>query len=212
MQRCLIALVAVVLSIPNSLTWADEPLALVKVEETWALTVGEPNLVANAPQVSMVMSSFGDLDEDYFIFLINYRTTPDYAPGGCQVQHWDADTTVGHRDGNDRSPLSNTSEVVRWTQVLTASSGTVTFDVQQGSSVTWGNFAQGGQLRYEIATGQDNLDEYRPQVSIQQSGISYAGNRVSSLTLESIRWTMSDGQVYQLNAPIDIDSDLDPWD
>jgi hypothetical protein len=30
------------------------------------------------------------------------------------------------------------------------------------------------------------------------------------LTLTKLRWTDSNGQVYELNAPIDVDADLDP--
>ena len=41
-------------------------------------------------------------------------------------------------------------------------------------------------------------------------GVSFAGFRVRSLTLTKLRWFDSDGNVYELNAPIDVDADLDP--
>ena len=45
-----------------------------------------------------------------------------------------------------------------------------------------------------------------------QSGMGFAGNRVESLTLTRLEWHLSDGKVVVFTAPIDIDSDLDPWD
>jgi hypothetical protein len=49
-----------------------------------------------------------------------------------------------------------------------------------------------------------------PAIAIAESGVNFAGNRVRSLTLTKLRWTDSNGQVYELNAPIDVDADLDP--
>jgi hypothetical protein len=40
--------------------------------------------------------------------------------------------------------------------------------------------------------------------------IHFAGNRVRSLILRKLRWTDSEGETYELNAPIDVDADLDP--
>ena len=88
----------------------------------------------------------------------------------------------------------------------------VQFEIKDGSSKSWGGFGGLGHLRLTVDTGQTNLNSYRPQNSITQSGIGYAGNRVVSLVLQRITWIASDGQRYDLHAPIDIDSDLDPWD
>ena len=46
--------------------------------------------------------------------------------------------------------------------------------------------------------------------AIEESGVNFAGNRVRSLTLTKLRWTDSNDQVYELNAPIDVGADLDP--
>jgi hypothetical protein len=56
----------------------------------------------------------------------------------------------------------------------------------------------------------DRLNDYRPAVSLEESGITFAGNRVSSLVLTKLVWRTSDGVTSQLVAPIDIDADIDP--
>lgn len=89
--------------------------------------------------------------------------------------------------------------------------GIVTFDVMDGQSNSWGSFGGAGWLRQSIHTGRPNLNAYRPEVSLAESEIGYAGNRVASLTLLRIRWYASNGKVYEANAPFDIDTDLDPW-
>ena len=186
---------------------------IIKIEEDWSLEVGEPNLAVNAPQVSLVMSPYEDLDSHFFMFLVNYRTHPGYIAGGCQVQCWLADAVEEYRNGTNTSPLETTSETVSWTQVMCVSNtGVVSFEVKNGTSSSWGGFGGQGLLKTSVATGQSNLNSYRPQISLLQSGIGYAGNRVASLTIQRIAWHMSDGQVYTLTAPIDIDSDLDPWE
>jgi hypothetical protein len=81
--------------------------------------------------------------------------------------------------------------------------------VTDGSGETWGTFGGWG-FSIEGSTGLTKLNGYRPGISIDQSGIGFAGNRVSALTLQKIRWKTADGQEHEMVAPIDIDSDLDP--
>lgn len=66
------------LAIVNTCTAID----VLKVEETWELSVGDPNVERNAPQVTMVMSPDSDAMGQYFALSLNYRSLPDYTPGG----------------------------------------------------------------------------------------------------------------------------------
>jgi hypothetical protein len=185
---------------------------VVSVEEEWTLQVGEPNLMANAPQVSMVLSSNADLQDDYFMFVLNHRTHPTYRAGGLQVQQWNGAILEDFADDDDESQLENSAEAVAWKQKMTIQNGTVTVTIQDGTSTSWGTFGDDGALTLSVYTGQPNLNDYTPSVSVSQSGIAFAGNRVGSLTLQKVTWTMSDGEKHYLTAPIDIDNDdLDPW-
>ena len=192
-------------------TSANAANHVVKVEESWELSVGEPNDSRNAPQVTMAMSPSESLNSDYFVYELNHKTQPNYSAGGMQVQRWFNDKHESTYQGPQTAELSTTGEVVSWTQSLSVENGKVTFDVIDGQSQTWGSFGNASHLRATAVTGQQNLDSYRANISISESGIGYAGNRVASLILKRIRWTMDDGKTYELNAPIDIDTDLDPW-
>ncbi len=191
---------------------SDDSIEIVKVEETWEMSVGEPNTSRNAPQVSMVMSPHENLEAEYFVFLLNHRTEPGYSVGGMQIQHWEGEELVEHRNGPSDNELNHVGETVLWTQTMSLSGGVVTFAVENGTSESWGDFGGQGYLRKSVDTGQANLNAYDPLISIKESGIGYAGNRVAALTLKRIRWTLRDGRVYQVEAPINIDTDLDPWE
>ncbi len=184
---------------------------IIKVEETWELSVGDPNVERNAPQVTMVMSPEADANGQYFALSLNFRSQPDYAPGGLQLSVFDDETAVSFAHAPIVNSLNAGAETIRWTQAMQIHEGTVTFNVVNGSSSSWGSFGGQGWLRQSIHTGKSNLNSYRPQVSLEESEIGYAGNRVASLTLVRIRWYASDGKVYEANAPFDIDTDLDPW-
>ena len=49
-----------------------------------------------------------------------------------------------------------------------------------------------GKARGTIAI-DNNINNYTPNVSVSQSGVAYAGNRVQSLKLKEIRLTLDDG-------------------
>jgi hypothetical protein len=192
--------------------WSGSSYAIeiVAIEEHWELSVGEPDESSSAPQVTMVMSHTGHLDGNYFVFTLNHRTEPEYQAGGMQVQLWTGEDLVYSRNSIHETPLSQTDETITWVQRTELVDGTLAFEVSNGHSDSWGTFGNQGRLRLTLDTTLENLNDYRPATSLQESGISFAGNRVRSLTLTKLRWIDSEGHVYELNAPIDVDADLDP--
>jgi hypothetical protein len=157
------------------------------------------------------MSPSSDANCQYFALSLNFRTQPDYAPGGMQLSVFHDESLASFVHAPIEDLLSHGAETVRWTQTMELNQGTVTFDITDGTSSSWGSFGGSGWLRQSIYTGRPNLNGYRPTVSLSESEIGYAGNRVASLTLKRIRWYASNGKVYEVNAPFDIDTDLDPW-
>ncbi len=106
-------------------------------------------------------------------------------------------------------PLHHTNEVVRWVQRTELKGGSLSFEIDAGESESWGSFG-GESLKFSFGSELTNLNGYLPAIAIAESGVNFAGNRVRSLTLTKLRWTDSNDQVYELNAPIDVDADLDP--
>lgn len=185
-------------------------IEIVEIEEYWELQVGEPDGPSSSPQVCMVMSHTGDLNTDYFVFTVNHHSHPEFVPGGMQVQRWSGEDVAEARIGPQEGTLDHVEETLTWRQRMTLGDGAVTFEIDNGSSDSWGSFGGTGHLRVSAPSDAVNLNSYRPAISIEQSGVNYAGNRVRSLTLQRLRWIDSEGQVYELVAPIDVDADLDP--
>ena len=199
--------VLLLLAIVPSISRATD---VVKIEEHWELSVGLPEMDRCAPQVTMVMSPQSGLDNDYFLFTLNYRSSPDFIAGGLQLQRWQGNQLVETADSSHTGILSHTEEQITWTQTLTLQDGVLTLEIENGKSQTWGGFGGDGTLHLSVNTPLTQLNNYQPGVSIEESGISFAGNRVSSLVLQKLVWTTSDGEVHTLVSPIDIDTDIDP--
>src|SRR5690606_31867704 len=127
-----------------------------------------------------------------------------------QLQRWRNNDVLATADSQRTDVLAQEGETVRWTQRMTLHDGVLAVQVKDGMSQTWGTFGHGASLKLSTSTNLNSLNNYRPAVSIGESGITYAGNRVSSLVLLKLRWFTDDGQSHELVAPIDIDTDLDP--
>lgn len=189
---------------------ASLAIEIVAVEEYWELSLGEPDAATSSPQVCMVMGAYQSLDEGYFVFTLNHHSYPEWAAGGLQVQRWSADEVAAFKSAPDEGTLHHANEKVSWVQRLSLSNGLLSFEVTGGTSQSWGSFGEEGELRLVNETSLQNLNRYRPAVSLGESGVAFAGNRVKSLVLTKLRWIDSEGNAYELTAPIDVDADLDP--
>jgi hypothetical protein len=199
-----------VLGVAALMAASASAIEIVAIEESWELKLGEPDAASSSPQVSMVMSPTGNLDGKFFAFTLNCHTAPDWAAGGTQVQLWDGEGLVDSHVGSNQGTLNTTNETVSWVQRTSLVDGQLVFEVVNGHSESWGDFGSEGELRVAVDSDLVNLNDYRPAISLEQSGVAFAGNRVKSLILQKLRWIDSEGHAYELNAPIDVDADLDP--
>jgi hypothetical protein len=187
---------------------AAQSSKIVQIEEHWELQVGQPDTERSAPQATMVMSPYDNLDGLYFLFTLNHQSVPEYVPGGMQVQLWDGDSAVD-AVGSDAGTLDHANDVVRWVQRLKIDGENLNLEVVEGTSASWGAFG-GESLSLSTPTTLDSLNGYRPAVSISESQVGYAGNRVLALTLKKLVWVTDDGEPHELVAPIDVDTGLNP--
>jgi hypothetical protein len=181
---------------------------VVMIEEHWELNVADPDSASSAPQTSMVMSPTGDSNDVFFIFALNHQSAPGYEPGGLQVQHWDGADFVDARNSHEHGLLHHTDEVVTWVQRLELNEGHLTFGIYDGASESWGSFG-GNDLKLSTSSSLTSLNAYRPAVSLGESQVGFAENRVNSLVLKKLVWKTDDGQVYEQNAPIPIDTSFE---
>ncbi len=198
------------LAIAAYMNGAAYAIEIVSIEEHWSLSVGQPDAASSSPQVSMVMSPTGHLESSYFVFTLNHHSDPEWIPGGLQVQFWNGSEIVDSKVGPQEATLNHAEEVVTWVQRTSVADGNLTFEIASGQSDTWGAFGGAGHLKFTVDTNLTSLNGYRPAISLEESGVCFAGNRVKSLTLTKLRWTDAEGHVYEMAAPIDVDADLDP--
>jgi hypothetical protein len=202
-----LALVWGIVAFAATEVWAEES-HVVAIEEHWELQLGQPDADTSAPQTTMVVSPDGDVDGVHFLFTLNHVSVPDYQPGGMQVQLWDGEQLIDSAAAGSGT-FSHDSEVVRWVHRLSLDDHTLHFQVLNGESETWGTFG-GDDLALSEPTTLDSLNSYRPGFSLTESQVSYAENRVVSLTLTKLVWVTDDGQVHEMSAPIPLDTSLDP--
>lgn len=194
-------------SLLASLAWAESQ-RVISVEEQWELHVTQPDTDRSAPQTTMVISPTGDISGLHFLVTLNHATVPDYAAGGVQVQQWNGEELIDSETTHEGAVLDQSEEVIRWSQRLYLHDGHLTFQVRDGHSDTWGDFG-GDDLRLRVNSSLSSLNQYRPGVSLTESQVNYAENRVGSLTLMKLIWVTEDGQVHEQSAPIPIDTSLD---
>jgi hypothetical protein len=159
--------------------------AVARVEEDWELVVAEPDVGNNGPQVTCTISPL-DMATGYAALDINYHTQPGYVPGGLQMHIWNPNDPIVTRDFPANGMLADAGETITWTQTMTLNQGRLTFQVVNGQSQTWGKFGSAEQAT-TVYTSVSDLNGYDPQVSLANSGISFASNLVSSLKLKAVR-------------------------
>ncbi len=173
---------------------------IVRIEEDWELHVQQPDDQIDAPQVSTMMLPAGGNSDLLFQVHLNHSRAPDFTPGGFQVRAaWDTETISQWRS-NTRQRFTDTAETVTWTQVVKQTQNGFSFGVQNGQSTSWGVF--GGpsnsiSISHEDA-GTSTLNHYSIGDSLDNSGASYAANRVGWLKLKRVRLTTSHGQTIEM--------------
>ena len=170
---------------------------VVRVEEDWELVVGQPDPATNAPQLTCVFSPIAEVNTAYAAFDINHHSQPSYKAGGLQLQVWSNNTPLLSDNDPDGETLSTTGETITWTQSMELSAGALTVAITKGSSDTWGTFGGGGKLKATVGTSLTNLNGYSPDVSVANSGIGFASNRVQSLRIKCVRYYKANGQAFQ---------------
>jgi hypothetical protein len=190
------------LAVSTGMAWhlfgqsASSP-TIVSVEEEWELVIGTPSPNADAPQVTCVISPVGNADGIHSTFIVNHHDVPTFTAGGLQLQVWNSDELLQSQRAPNQAVLATPGEKITWKQRLSIDDGKLVFQVLDGTSTTWGAFGSDDSLKLSVATDLTNLSGYDPQVSVDNSGVSYSANRVTSLVLRSVRFTMSNGDVLE---------------
>lgn len=174
---------------------------IVRVEEDWELVVADPDPSVDAPQVTCTFSPVDGVDGIYAAIELNHRSQPSFSAGGIQLQVWNGESLLAAKSFSSNAEFATENEQIRWTQTMTLSGSNLIFEVVNGSSTTWGAFGGQGYLKANINTTLTSLNRYHPNASVQNSGVGYAGNRVTSLTLREVRLITAAGYVLRDTTP-----------
>jgi hypothetical protein len=184
---------AMALAAARTATAAD----VARVEEDWQLVVNQPDANLNGPQVTCIISPV-TVDVAYCAFDINYHTQAEYSPGGLQMHLWNPSQPIVTNNFPVGGVMQTAGETVTWTQTMSLDDGVLSFAVVNGQSATWGSFDNSSQPLLATTTAS-NLNNYDPNVSLTNSGVSFASNLVTSLTLTAVRWYDANGTLIAQN-------------
>jgi hypothetical protein len=184
--------VAILVSGPlASLAYAQVAAPVITVREHWALHLNEPDNGLESPQFHTVMSPVGNTDGQSFQVTWNYRDYPDFASGGAQLTAWSGEDLQRTRVIREE-PLSASAETVRWVQEIEVKENALSFAITYGASTTWGSFASSKE---QVSTSLNDLSGYSPEVSVNNSCITYGDNRVEALVLWRVDYVDALGNI-----------------
>ncbi len=179
---------------------ADAP-DVTRVEEDWELVIGVPSPNSDAPQATCLISPVENADSVYATFTVNHHDVPSFVAGGLQLQVWNGKNLLTSKRFAEQAVLVTPGETIRWTQAVSLVDDKLVFETIHGSSTTWGNFGGGDSLKVAVPTQLQNLNHYDPRVSVAESSVSYAANRVQSLVLKRVRTYGASGLIAEDNTP-----------
>ncbi len=176
-----------------------------RIEEDWELHVLQPDAQLDAPQVTMTMLPF---DSNVYLQIDwNHATYPEFSRGGFQVRACTDTTCLTSTRVQEGTVLSHAAEIVSWTQVVQRVEGGFLFGIENGTSTSFGNF--GGPSTFvaisDSQSGAPSLNAYNPSDSAENSGVTFARNRVAWLRFKKARVFLSTGDVLEWTFNTDLD-------
>ena len=188
-----------VLMASTSAVWGGTTATdVMQVEEDWELVLAEPAAVKTAPQLETMISPVGNIDSVFARTTWNYREFPDFQAGGMQLQAWHHDAFLAKTDFGTND-LSTVSETVTWTQVLKTDGTVLTLKITDGNSITWGASSSDNSTLVGVVQ-LPNLNGYRTDVSVANSGVTFGANRVVRLRIKEVRRYNADGTLLSTDS------------
>lgn len=173
----------------------DPTLSIVRIEEDWEMKLLTPDPASNSPQVTFFLRPSEFETDRYFQTQMNYATSEEFSGGGFHVAAVVNDSYYDEARSATRRVLSTTSDTVVWTSVMAKQGTDIVFAIKNGHSADWGDFGGVDFLISMPAESVANLNDYRPEQSLDSVDIGFGGNRVESITLKSLRVYYNQGSV-----------------
>ena len=163
----------------------DTPTSFVLKKIGNSSSMSRPNSIS-APQLMTVMSPKEDLSDLYGMVTWNYREIPSFNSGGLQLQSW-ADDLFLYSKNFREGEFSTKGETISWTQSLKVTNNILTLRIKNGESETWGSFG-GTEMQLSELILVNNLNNYSPETSVENSAVTYGSYRVVKLRIKEVRY------------------------
>jgi hypothetical protein len=160
---------------------------VLRIEEDWVINVREGNQMDGTPQLSCVISPVGDLTGQHAVFELNHTSLPEFVAGGMQIQAWNGDMEVASGTSPQAGRLQHANETITFTVVMEITNGTLSIEIVNGASQSWGAFGGQGYLKVVKSTNLNNLSAYSSLVSVENAGIGRASHQVDAFMLSEVR-------------------------
>jgi hypothetical protein len=155
-----------------------------RVEVDWEIRTLEPDHVAVAPQISLIMANRVDLSGDFAEFRIN----PEYQGylGGVKVDTWRGPRELEESFYVARPPLNRSQDTLKLTSYVQLDGNSTRYGLQDVSSMQWGSL-DNSQLK-SCRTAGNGLINYSINLTMSESEIEYGHNMVDHIHVDEIRY------------------------
>ncbi len=167
-----------------------------RVEEDWEMLVVNPDPNFNIPQVVTVFGPTNAAFDTHTVYEMNHGTLPSFGEGGMQLQVWYGDSLIGYQQQKAPTELNIPNEKIRYTTATALVNSYLVMEVKNGTSQSFGTFAEPGILRASLYTQRTDLNPYQPSNSIDNSRVTFGANRVSYFKRTAIRFYDAAGVLY----------------
>jgi hypothetical protein len=176
----------------QDLPGAPEPPQITRVEEDWVALIRLPDDITSAPQILNVISPDRSLSGAFGMVELNHASFPDFQEGGLQLQSWQGETMSGVAYSSETRKLFHDYDRLEYTVAMETDGTTLTFELINGRSRTWGWFARSG-INTQVPLPGATLANYDPTFSVEKTNVNVGAHRVDVLYLRQVRYHYDDG-------------------
>lgn len=169
------------------------------VEEDWEVVLNDPEPKINSPQISFFLYPDSTQTDVYFQLQMNFAAEEGYSSGGFRVGAFQNEVPLDEERSVIREVWNIDGDKISWTSAMASWDNKLMYAVKNGSGGQWGTFG-GPEYLVEMPEGEiKDLNDYDPQVSIQNVDISFGKNRIASIRLKRVKVTYTNGRTQTID-------------
>jgi hypothetical protein len=191
-----VAALSICLSLATSAKSGDDD-PIVRIEQDWEITLNQPDGTTASPQITLLLSPALN-SQVVMIVTLNYQDTPNFYPGGVQVQLWDGEACLGYYNHGTSVVVKN-SEKWNFTTFIETRGSKLTGGISKGTFPTFGNIPSGGAT-VSASKAIASFPNYTTIDTLKRSGVLLGDIRVQSIKIKQVRVYDAEGDKKDLGS------------